>query len=136
MRSPAMYGRINTAIQLYGTGAAPQAKYSAAIQTQRVEIGTLACTAAATAKTNTLTMTAVWQVSDDGSTYVDLVEGNNAASVTLATGTGTSATTIKALTAPPGVYGYKFARLKVYTGVTTADGTDDGVTFGVRYIKA
>lgn len=136
MRSSGTFQQINGALQLFTAGAAPKSLYSDVVLTNKAAFGTLACTAAVVAKTSTTTFTATWQVSDDDSTFVDCVESNNPASVALATGTGSSVTTTKSVSAPLAVYGYKYARLKVTTAVSTADGTDDGVTFSIRYSKA
>jgi hypothetical protein len=136
MRSPGTFQASNGALQLFTAGAAPKSLYSGVVQTAQAAIGTLACTAAVVAKTSTTTFTGTWQVSDDNSTFVDCVDPNNPASVAIATGTGSSVTTTKSIGAPIAVFGYKFARLKVTTAVSTADGTDDGVTFSLRYSKA
>ena len=135
MRSPGTFQQINGALQLFAAGST-KTLYSDVVLTSRVAFGTLACTAAVVAKTSTTTFTGTWQVSDDNSTYVDCVDPNNPASVAIATGTGSSVTTTKAVGAPLAVYGYKYARLRVTTAVSTADGTDDGVTFSTRYSKA
>src|SRR6185312_1951752 len=75
-----------------------------------------------TAATSTITFTGKWQVSSDNSTWVDIVGGNNAANVTFATGTATIVT--KALDAPQGAYGWKYARFVLVTGVTTGGASD------------
>lgn len=135
MRSPGTFQRIDGAAKLFTAGAAPKYLYSDAILTNKTMPGTLSCKVAATAKTSTLTIAATWQVSDDGSTYIDAVSPNNPADVVLITGSGTSATVTKCVTAP-NLLGFKYARVKLTTGTGSADGTDDGATLSVRYVKA
>lgn len=135
MRTPNYYQTNDQALQLFAAGAAPKSLYSAAVPTSQVLFGSLACTVAVAAKTSTTTFTATWQVSPDNSTWIDVVEPNNPASVALATGTGSSVTTTKVIAAPLAVYAYKQARIRVTTAVSTADGTDDGVTFTTHYLK-
>lgn len=78
------------------------------------------------AETSTLTMTAQWQVSNDGSTWVDVANGSqNAAGVALATGTaGADAAVTKAICAPDGIYGWKKARIALVTGGATGTTAD------------
>jgi hypothetical protein len=75
-----------------------------------------------TAATSTLTATGVWQVSNDGSTWVNAVPSNNAANVTFTT--GTAAIKTASIEAPQGVYGWKYARFTFLTGVTTGAAGD------------
>jgi hypothetical protein len=84
------------------------------------------------AETEDITLTAKWQVSNDKSTWLDVANGSqNAAGVALATGTdGADAAVTKAIPAPDCVYGYKFARLSVVTGVKTGTSSD---TYEIGY---
>ncbi len=134
MRSTGTFKQENGAAQLFTAGAAPKYLYSGALLTAKARIGSVSCKVAATAKTDNLAISATWQVSDDGSTYYDLVESNNPANVALITGTGTSATVTKILSAP-NLEGFKFARVKLTTATGAADGTDDGATLSLRYVK-
>ena len=134
MRSPGTFASVTGSAQLFLTPAG-SALYSSVVQTNRVALGSLSGLVAATASTSTLTIAANWQVSTDNSTYYDVVPPNNAANVVLITGNGTGATTSKVVPCQE-LFGWKYARLKAYTGVATADAAVDGVTFTVKYIKA
>jgi hypothetical protein len=94
--------------------------------------GTLAALVIVDAETNTLTMAANWQVSEDGSTWYDVAgAANNPANVVLATGTaGSDASVTKVLDAPASVYAWSFARLVVVNGVATGGATD---TYSIQY---
>ncbi len=83
-------------------------------------------------ETSTLTMSSKWQVSPDGSTWTDIANGTqNAAAVVLGTGTaGADASILKVLPAPDAVYGFKFARCSLVTGVTTGAAVD---TYSLGY---
>lgn len=87
-----------------------------------VEVGSLSARVYAMATTNLLTITARWQVSDNGSTWYTAIESNNAAETVLVTGTGVAVTATKAISAPDAVYGYKYARCVVVTGVGVGGG--------------
>lgn len=91
---------------------------------ENVETGTLACTATIGVTTNTLTVSGRWQVSLDDSTYVDCAGSNNAAAVTIVTGSGVLQTVTKSYEAPAGVYGYPYARFAILTGVTAGGAGD------------
>jgi hypothetical protein len=84
------------------------------------------------AETNTLTFTAKWQVSNDGTTWVDVANGSqNAAGVALATGTaGADAPVSRMISAPDGVFGWRKARLALVTGVATGAAAD---TYSIGY---
>lgn len=135
MRSNQSYVRVAGTATAFAAGAAPKTVNGASIATRQVEVGSLSVLATAALTTNTTTATAKWQVSDDASTWYDVSPENNAANVTLATGTGTGATTSKVLAAPQGVYSWNFARVQVVTGVSTADGSADAATVSYRYLK-
>lgn len=110
------------------TGAAPQTGGSAAtniITMSQVETSTLSAKVYAKATTNTLTITAKWQVSDGGAspTWEDCAgTPNNAANVALVTGTGVAVTSTIHIPAPSCVYGKRFARIVVVTGVGVGGG--------------
>ena len=84
------------------------------------------------AETSTLTITAKWQVSNDGTTWVDVTNGTqNAAGVALATGTGgADAAVTRAIPAPRAVYGWRKARLALVTGVASGTTSD---TYSISY---
>lgn len=133
-RSPGTFGAIVGTAQLFATPAAPQNLYSSAILTSKARLGGLSARIAATASSSTLSIYANWQVSTDGTTYYDCKPMNNAANVAIITGTGTGTTTNVVIDAPS-LFGWKYARVRTYTGGATADGANDGVTIDIRYSK-
>lgn len=106
------------------TGASPQtgvgkdvADATAGVALHRIQPGTLSASVELNIKATSLTMTAFWQVSADGSTWVQLVDANNAAQVALATGSGSDVDFGPVhVQAPMGVYAFPHARLAVVTG--------------------
>lgn len=87
------------------------------------------------AETNTITLAAKWQVSNDASTWVDVAHApNNPAATVLAAGTsGDDAAVTRAVPAPDAVYGYRYARCSLVVGAVT--GTDsDTYSIGYSYI--
>lgn len=84
------------------------------------------------AETNTLTITAKWQGSNDRSTWIDLANGSqNASGVALATGTaGADASVTRSFGAPNAAYAHQFVRCSLVVGVVT--GTDND-TYSVGY---
>lgn len=104
------------------TGAAPQSVNGARILMAGIESNTLSAKVYALATTNTLTVTAKWQVSDDGSTWRDAKVANNAANVAIATGTGSAVTDTVQIAAPSSVYGSLYARLVCVSGVGVGGG--------------
>ena len=76
-----------------------------------------------TAATNTLTMAAKWQVSNDNSTWYDVAnEPQNPAAVVITT--GTAAEVDKVMPAPDAIYGWQYARIAIVTGVATGASGD------------
>lgn len=94
--------------------------------------GTLSTLVIVDAETNTLTLSAYWQVSEDGSTWYDVAgTPSNPANVVLATGTsGSDASVTKVIGAPAAVYSYSFARAVVVNGVATGATAD---TYSIQY---
>jgi len=86
------------------------------------KVDRLSALVSVTAATSTITFVGKWQVSNDNSTWVDVVGSNNAANVTLAT--GTAAIVTKAIDAPLGTYGWKYSRFVLVTGVATGGASD------------
>jgi hypothetical protein len=84
------------------------------------------------AETNTITLAARWQGSDDKSTWHTLaLAPQNPAAVVLATGTaGSDADVTKVVPAPDSVYSYRFARCSLVVGAVT--GTNDD-TYSIAY---
>lgn len=86
------------------------------------------------AETASLTFTAKWQVSNDGSTWVDVANGSqNAAGVALATGTaGDDPVVSRSIPAPDSIYGWRKARIALVTGGATG-ATADTYALGYCY---
>lgn len=105
------------------TGAAPQVVNSNPVMMNDVSPGTLSAHINVLADTNTLTITAKWQVFDKGGNWIDVVNGSqNAAAVAMATGTaGADAHTLRVLPAPEAVYAYRQCRV-VFTSGTGVGG--------------
>lgn len=75
---------------------------------------TLSAIVALDAETDTITLEASWQVSNDASTWVDVTTLNNASQVVWATGTaGADALVTKVLPAPDCIHGFRYARVAV-----------------------
>lgn len=104
----------------------------AKVANARVRPGTLSAKYVVDAETNTITLAAKWQVSDDGSTWVDMANApGNPAAVVLATGTGgADAAVTKVIPAPEAVAGWRYTRASVVVGVTTGTTSD---TYDVSY---
>lgn len=94
--------------------------------------GTLCSLVIVDAETNTLTLSAYWQVSEDGSNWYDVAAAaNNPANVVIATGTaGADPPITEVLPAPAAVYAWTFARVVVVSGVATGATTD---TYSIQY---
>jgi len=93
--------------------------------------GTLSAEFTVDAETDTITISAIWQISDDGSTWKDVKPENHAATVVLATGTGgADAAVTVVLNAPSGVYGARFVRAAVRNLVVTGAAVD---TYSITY---
>lgn len=84
------------------------------------------------AETDTITVTARWQGSNDASTWVNISHGTqNAAGVVLATGTaGADAAVTLNIPAPANSAGWKYLRCAPIVGVTTGAAVD---TWSVQY---
>jgi hypothetical protein len=104
------------------TGAPAQTGAGNSVLMNDVETGTLSAYVSCLVTVNNLTITAKWQTSANGSTWVDCLTGNSAALVTFATGTGSGVTTTKVIEAPTGVYGHLYSRCIVVTGAESALG--------------
>jgi hypothetical protein len=133
-RNPGTFASVTGTAQLFASATAPQYLYGDAIQTKSVAHGSLMALVTAVASTSTLSITANWQVSTDGTTYYDCVAMNSQANVALITGTGTSATVNKAIDAP-NVTGWRYARIKAANTGANADAATDGVTVSYKYSR-
>lgn len=98
----------------------------------RQKVKALSALVTVEAETASLTFTAKWQVSNNGSTWVDVANGSqNAAGVVLATGTGgDDAVVSKAIPAPDAIYGWRKARIALVTAGATGAATD---TYALGY---
>lgn len=114
------------------SGAAPQTGAGGKVVMSKVQLGSLSAKVIPKATTNTLTITGKWQVSDNGTTWYDAALANNAANVILVTGTGSAVTVTRQIDAPPVVYGSRYARFVVVTGVASA-GSGDEYTIGYSW---
>jgi hypothetical protein len=104
---------------------------------QRVEY--LSALVTVDAETNTITLGAKWQGSNDKTTWLDIAHGpQNPAAVALATGTaGADAAVTKVVPAPAAVYGYKFARCAVLVGVVTGTSNDTvSIAYSYRQVDS
>ena len=130
-------GRTAIANTAFANAAAPQVLSGDNLLMAEILPGTLSALCTVDAETNTLTISARWQVSNDDSTYYNCAgSANNAANVALATGTsGADATVTLNIPAPDCVYAWKYARIQLYTGVATADGTNDVGAATYSYVK-
>jgi len=98
----------------------------------RQKVRSLSALVLVDAETATFTWTAKWQVSNDGTTWVDVTNGSqNAAGVALATGTaGADAAVTRSIPAPDAIYGWRKARMALVTGGTTGTTSD---TYEIGY---
>jgi hypothetical protein len=98
----------------------------------RQKVRGLSALAVVDVETTSLTLTAVWQVSNDASTWVNVANGTqNAAGVVIATGTaGADASVTKCYDAPQAVYGWRYARFTFLTAGATGAAVD---TYNISY---
>jgi len=93
--------------------------------TNEIALNTLSCLYTVLAETNTITISAHWQVSHDASTWYDVKPSNGAAYVAQATGTAGADNPVSiVLEAPKGVLGWEYVRPAVKVGVTTGTAND------------
>lgn len=127
LRSPSTAGTY-TAI----SGAAPQTVNGSTLSTMQphgssglaTAPGTLSALVVARLRTNNITLTGKWQVTAGGAspTWYDVGNDNNAANVTIATGTGSLVTTNKVIAAPPACHGWLYTRFVVLSGAEAGGG--------------
>lgn len=99
------------------TSADGVARTGATIPTNGIRPGSLCVECTATIVTGSVVATFKQQVSQDGTTWIDLKESNNPAHVTLA------ATGSVALSVPPGAHGWEYFRVTAtLSGAATAAG--------------
>ena len=105
----------------------------AAVSNTRIRPGTLSATMVLDAETNTLTLSAGWEVSDspDSGFKTLALAPNNPAAVVIATGTGgADAAVTVVIPAPAAASGHRFVRATVTNGVATGTTSD---TYTVSY---
>lgn len=96
-----------------------------AIRTAEAEKGSISCLFTVDAETDSITLAAGWQVSDNNSTWYTVTDPDNAADTVLATGTaGADAAVTKVGGPPDWVYGWKYVRPVCIVGVTTGTTSD------------
>lgn len=99
-----------------------------------VETGSLSAKVILRITANTLTITGKWQVSANGSDWLNATGPNNAANVVLATGTGTIATTTLVVSAHDACYGHLYSRYVLTSGVASGGGAGvDEVAISYNY---
>ncbi|MCA9624739.1 MAG: hypothetical protein KC731_37205, partial [Myxococcales bacterium] len=95
------------------------------LRTGQLARGTLSATVAVEAETDGITLTPLWQVSNDGTTWQTVYPPNGATYVAQATGTaGDDAAVERVIQAPDSVYGFKFCRVAIQVGVQTGTAND------------
>lgn len=107
------------------TGAAGQTVAGVKLASANIQPGTLFALCYAKIGTSNVTLTGKWQVSADGSTWLDCYQSNSAALVALGT---SSLNATRAIMAPPAVWGQTFARFLVLSsgaGTAAGAGTDE-----------
>lgn len=125
------------------TGAAPQTVNGNTIAMMHpqgntgsaVAPGTLSANLVLRLTTNTIALTGKWQISTNGSDWIDAKNSNNAANVTLATGTGSLVTTNVCVAAVDACYGYLYARFVLTSGVAAGGGAgvdEVAIAYGYR----
>jgi hypothetical protein len=90
-----------------------------------VEKGTLSARCTVEAETSTITLSAVWELSDDGTTWRQARGLSNATPVVLATGTGgDDAAVVRNVDAPTAVYATRYVRCSILVGTATGAAVD------------
>lgn len=118
------------------SGAAPKTVSGNPLDPRVAGVGSLSAWIDYLITTNTITFTAAWEVSSDGTNWYPARPGNAPANVAIATGNGGLVTSAVAISAPEAVYGAKYARVSVTTGVGAGGGAGvDEVTISYSYRK-
>lgn len=87
------------------------------------------------AETTNVTLRPKWQVSNDGTTFYDVIDQVNGAATVQATGTaGNDAVISRVVSAPPSVYGWTYARCVAINAVQTGN-TTDTYAIGYNYVS-
>lgn len=110
-------GLFPTVALASATSANGTARNGAPLPLNQFQPGILAAHCGVTIVTGSVVCTCKWQVSIDGTTFVDLKDQNNAASVTI------TATDTRAISCPLSAFAYPYARLVMtLSGAATAAG--------------
>lgn len=118
VKRPAVAGDLNTLVA--GTTTS-----GGTLETRLINPGSLSALFVVDAETNTITITCLWQVSDDGSTWYDLLPQNGASLVARATGTaGADASVSEVLMCPAAAEGWVYVRPAVRNAVATGAAAD------------
>lgn len=118
---------LNTPALASATSANGVARNGATLVLNNTQPGFLVADCSVTIVTGSVVFTGKWQGSIDNSTFVDVVEPENPANVTI-TATGT-----KAITAPRGLWGFEYGRfVATLSGASTAGGDLTAVTYRAR----
>ncbi len=121
-------------------GVAPGSRVNGATlklgQLQFPKLESLSAKVAVLAETDTFAVSAVWQGSTDGASFVDLANTPwNTAAVPLATGTaGADSLTTIVIGAPESAYGYQYARMSLQASGTTG-ATQDTWSVNYQYVE-
>lgn len=100
-----------------------------------VKSGTLSARVEIDCETDTMTMEAIWQASNDGTTWEICTTKNNAPVTVLATGTaGADATVTRRIPADDAIYGSRYARLSIINRVAVG-GAADTYLIGYNFEK-
>jgi hypothetical protein len=100
-----------------------------------VEQGSLSARCTFLAQTTSLTLSAVWEVSDDASTWRRASGVSNASPVAVATGTAGADTAVtRQIDAPNAVYGSRYARCSVLLGGANG-AAGDAATVAYDYVR-
>jgi len=126
---PANVNRVNNALASSGnlnTLVAGTTTGMATVAMTGVLFGSLAAELTTLAETNTLTITPKWQVSKDGTNWLDVASAPGGAAYTAqSTGTaGGDVAVTRVIQAPMAVYAYQFARVAIVNAVVTGAAAD------------
>jgi hypothetical protein len=133
MSFPARWKSLTAVSGNLNTLAAGTITATPALSTANIAAGTLSCLFVVEAETNTLTISPLWQVSDDNSTWYSVGPVNNAAVVVLATGTsGDDPVVSRVLSAPNEVLGWKYVRAAV-VNLVAQGGAADTYSMTIHY---
>lgn len=105
--------------------------------TDQIEPGTLDAYVDAVAETSTMTLALRWQVSDDGTTWKDVMPlgDTSATDPVITTGTGSAVEAKKLFSAPPAVFAHRYAAIALVVGVADSGNAADAWAYSYNYQK-